>query len=173
MDCQNGKFSIKMPGYLEEITEQKTPSRAAWSKEGIRMSFYQETSWMEVEKGPWKRIHCCSSLNPDDGGLSMVPVFGFNGSTSFRSLADERFQDELPTGLENLKKTFLHFGKKKIFWGFSYSLPSEIKLFWIPGTYVVITQILGFVIILLQWSNYHVPESAGENGCYLNSLIIQ
>lgn len=106
----------------------------------------------------------------------MVPVFGFNGSTSFRSLADERFQDELPTGLGNKKKTLSTLWEKKDFFeDFHILCHPKLSCFeflvleWLlPGT-----QILVFVIILLQRSNYLVPESAGENGCYLNSLIIQ
>ena len=72
---------------------------------------------MEVEEDPCKRVHCCSSLNPDDGGLSvvpMVPVFDFNGSTSFRSVADERFQDQFYQQDQKIEKNFLHFRKKKV-----------------------------------------------------------
>ena len=75
---QDGRF-FKRDHRTEDTKQRSLKQRR------IRSFFYQETSWIKVEEDPCKRGYCCSSLNPDDGGLSMVPVVGFNGSTSLEA----------------------------------------------------------------------------------------
>lgn len=114
-----------MAGSLQRDNRTEDSKQRSLRRRRIRRFFFIK----EVEEDPCKRVHCYSSLNADDGGLSIVPVFGFIGSTSFRRVAR-------PVTCTNrtrkLKKThqnsFYTLGEKN-FGGFSYSLPSELSCF--------------------------------------------